>query len=186
MIFWLWGRKSFEKWASGKNDTEAMNDVSVSRIAYSTKDVSIYSCLEFNISHHAFWQKYTWSNRCYWNHRGQNLLTVFHRFLWHWGWLRCHADPMDYFWRQINLHQMSFPRNFRDGNSPLWDNYVPQMIWISVPKAFIYITKAEFLAISPYYSNVIMARWHLKSPASRWFAQTFVQARIKENIKASR
>ena len=30
------------------------------------------------------------------------------------------------------------------------------------------------------------ARWRLKSPASRLFAQSFVQAQIKENIKASR
>ena len=28
--------------------------------------------------------------------------------------------------------------------------------------------------------------WRLKSPASRWFAQPFVQAQIKENIKAPR
>ena len=30
------------------------------------------------------------------------------------------------------------------------------------------------------------ARWHLKSPASRLFAQPFVQVQIKENIKALR
>ena len=30
------------------------------------------------------------------------------------------------------------------------------------------------------------ARWRLKSPASRLFTQPFVQAQIKENIKAPR
>ena len=30
------------------------------------------------------------------------------------------------------------------------------------------------------------ARWHLKSPASRVFAQPFIQAQIKENIEAPR
>ena len=30
------------------------------------------------------------------------------------------------------------------------------------------------------------ARWHLKSPASRLFSQAFIQAQIKENIKAPR
>ena len=32
----------------------------------------------------------------------------------------------------------------------------------------------------------LWARWHLKTPASRLFAQTFVQAQIKENIKSPR
>ena len=31
-----------------------------------------------------------------------------------------------------------------------------------------------------------MARWRLKSPASRLFTQSFIQAQIKENIKAPR
>ena len=30
----------------------------------------------------------------------------------------------------------------------------------------------------------LWARWRLKSPASRWFAQPFVQAQVEENIKA--
>ena len=30
------------------------------------------------------------------------------------------------------------------------------------------------------------APWRLKSPASQWFTQTFIQAQIKENIKAPR
>ena len=30
------------------------------------------------------------------------------------------------------------------------------------------------------------ARWHLKSPALRLFTQPFIQAQIKENIKATR
>ena len=35
-----------------------------------------------------------------------------------------------------------------------------------------------------HYSDVIMARWCLKSPASRSFTQRFNQVQIKENIKA--
>ena len=35
-----------------------------------------------------------------------------------------------------------------------------------------------------HYSDVIMSLWRLKSPASRLFTQPFVQAQIKENIKA--
>ena len=31
--------------------------------------------------------------------------------------------------------------------------------------------------------NTVTSKWHLKSPASRLFAQLFVQAQIKENIK---
>ena len=37
-----------------------------------------------------------------------------------------------------------------------------------------------------YYCDVIMARWRLKSPASRLFTQPFIKAQIKENIKAPR
>ena len=37
-----------------------------------------------------------------------------------------------------------------------------------------------------HYSDVIMKRWRLKSPASRLFTQPFIQAQIKENIKAQR
>ena len=38
-----------------------------------------------------------------------------------------------------------------------------------------------------HYGDVIMgAPWRLKSPASRWFTQPFIQAQIKENIKAPR
>ena len=33
-------------------------------------------------------------------------------------------------------------------------------------------------------SDVIMAQWRLKSPGSRLFTQPFIQAQIKENIKA--
>ena len=32
----------------------------------------------------------------------------------------------------------------------------------------------------------VTSQWRLKSPVSRWFAQPFVQARIKENVKAPR
>ena len=35
-----------------------------------------------------------------------------------------------------------------------------------------------------HHSDVIMVRWHLKSPASRLFTQPFVDAQIIENIKA--
>ena len=35
-----------------------------------------------------------------------------------------------------------------------------------------------------HYSDVMMARWCLKSPASRSFTQRFNQVQIKENIKA--
>ena len=38
----------------------------------------------------------------------------------------------------------------------------------------------------PYYSDVIISAMALKSPASRLFAQSLVQARIKENVKAPR
>ena len=37
-----------------------------------------------------------------------------------------------------------------------------------------------------HYSDVIMRAMVLKSPASRLFIQPFVQAQIKENIKALR
>ena len=32
----------------------------------------------------------------------------------------------------------------------------------------------------------MMVRWLLKSPALRWYTQPFIQAQIKENIKAPR
>ena len=41
--------------------------------------------------------------------------------------------------------------------------------------------KRKFIILTSKY-----ARWHLKSPASRLFTQPFIQAQIKENIKASR
>ena len=34
--------------------------------------------------------------------------------------------------------------------------------------------------------TALWARWRLKSPGSRWFTQSFVQAQIKENTKAPR
>ena len=37
-----------------------------------------------------------------------------------------------------------------------------------------------------HYSDVIRMQWHLKLPASRLFTQPFIQAQIKENIKAPR
>ena len=37
-----------------------------------------------------------------------------------------------------------------------------------------------------HYNDVIMGAMRLKSPASRLFAQPFIQVQIKENIKASR
>ena len=37
-----------------------------------------------------------------------------------------------------------------------------------------------------HYADVRWARWRLKSPASRLFTQPFIQAQIKENIKAQR
>ena len=37
-----------------------------------------------------------------------------------------------------------------------------------------------------HYSDVIMSRWRLKTPVSRLFAQPFIRAHIKENIKALR
>ena len=39
---------------------------------------------------------------------------------------------------------------------------------------------------APHYSDVIWVRWRLKSPASWLFTQPFVQAQIKESIKAPR
>ena len=44
----------------------------------------------------------------------------------------------------------------------------------------------QLLSLRVHYSDVIMARWRLKSPASRLFTQPFIQARIKENFKAPR
>ena len=38
-----------------------------------------------------------------------------------------------------------------------------------------------FITVTSYW-----VRWHLKSPASRWFAQPFVQTQIKENNRAPR
>ena len=43
-----------------------------------------------------------------------------------------------------------------------------------------------WLGVLTHYSGVIMARWHLKSPASRLFTQPFIHAQIKVNIKAPR
>ena len=51
---------------------------------------------------------------------------------------------------------------------------------------------SKHLTISPAILNdgIIVtswwARWRLKSPASRWFTQSFIQAEMKENIKAPR
>ena len=43
------------------------------------------------------------------------------------------------------------------------------------------------ISVSEHYNDVMMrARWRLKSPAPRLFAQPFVQAQIKENTKALR
>ena len=47
----------------------------------------------------------------------------------------------------------------------------------------IYILYTKYIFVT-HYSDVIWALWRFKSPASRLFAQPFIQAQIKENIKA--
>ena len=42
----------------------------------------------------------------------------------------------------------------------------------------------QFMQAAVHYSDVVMGRWRLKSPASRLFTQPFIQTLIKENIKA--
>ena len=52
------------------------------------------------------------------------------------------------------------------------------------------VTSADYLGVV-YYNRILLlcitvARWHLKSPASRLFTGPFTQGQIKENIKAPR
>ena len=49
-----------------------------------------------------------------------------------------------------------------------------------------YLTKYHAHLVMCHYSDVIMLRWRLKSPASPLFSQPFIQAQLKEYIKAPR
>ena len=84
-----------------------------------------------------------------------------------------------------NLH----PR--LEGASGLTDRYLD---WESGDISYV-IFKAHFdrfVENSLWFCRTLItvtsqwARWHLKSPASWLFSQTFIQAHIKENIKAPR
>ena len=55
-----------------------------------------------------------------------------------------------------------------------------------VPLGNIITNYTSFRSRNLHYSDVIMTRWCLKSPASRLFVQPFIRAQIKENIKAPR
>ena len=72
------------------------------------------------------------------------------------------------------------------------------MLWYkNPPEQTIFIWTAIRLSVVPHewqherkraseLDLNIWARWRLKSPASRLFTQLFIQAQIKENIKAPR
>ena len=64
----------------------------------------------------------------------------------------------------------------------IWQQTMPLRIQIQIQimAAAIMYTKIH-ITMTPLW-----ARWRLKSPASRLFAQPFIQAQIKENIKAPR
>ena len=49
-------------------------------------------------------------------------------------------------------------------------------------------TSRTLIKLSDHFIKVMSwwARWRLKSPASRLFAEPFIQAQIKENIKTPR
>ena len=53
-------------------------------------------------------------------------------------------------------------------------------------RAYLHHTKEYTNTDDGHYSDVLMARGSLKSPASRLFTQPFIQAQIKENNKAPR
>ena len=63
--------------------------------------------------------------------------------------------------------------------SPLKNDFCPR------EKVLNDIT-TDYLLYIIDYSDVIMSRWRLKSPALRLFTQSFIQVQIKENIKAPR
>ena len=63
--------------------------------------------------------------------------------------------------------------------SPLKNDFCPR------EKVLNDIT-TDYLLYIIDYSDVIMSRWRLKSPALRLFTQPFIQVQIKENIKAPR
>ena len=86
-----------------------------------------------------------------------------------------------------------------------WSLNSRKRIWISIKKlfekentCFINITvlfeAKQYQAVKPFFFRIRqhitvttqLARWRLKSPASRWFAQPCVQAQIIEMIKALR
>ena len=71
-----------------------------------------------------------------------------------------------------------------------WLLYFPETLEAS-PFKFHMISVCEWdfyghAATKTHYNDVIWARWRLRSPASRLFIKPFIQAQIKENIKAPR
>ena len=54
------------------------------------------------------------------------------------------------------------------------------------PAAKTIINTKGILMFTIHYSDVLMARWRLKSPALPLFTQPFVQEEINENTKAPR
>ena len=65
-----------------------------------------------------------------------------------------------------------------------------EYIQIHIPTVFVVFCirndRLTNILLGYHYSDVMWTRWRLKSPASRLFVQPFVQAQIKENIKAPR
>ena len=70
-----------------------------------------------------------------------------------------------------------------------WNNVDSWLVsWHSSKGQFTAIAQATIIASPPWGKCITMtswwARWRLKSPASRVFTQPFIQAQMKENIKA--
>ena len=117
-----------------------------------------------------------------WHHRlSQTLITMYIYISFsqdivqfHWIFSSAVISPyLDWWW--ITIHGLIFV--FCIDVTLIYKEYRFIIRWISslLPVTLSYLPTT----VTSYW-----ARWRLKSPASPWFVQPFVQARIKENIKA--
>ena len=101
-------------------------------------------------------------------------------------------------WRRSICHEKSWPRATAAGwraryphfwNLP-WGRCTDSIKTVSVDSSLKHVTNPAWHSMRFCSLYIIMksewARWRLKSPASRLFTQPFIQAQIRENIKAPR
>ena len=111
------------------------------------------------------------------------MVYIFGGTLWHPRIPRCTHQETPVLW-QLN-HEFN---NYRSDISWHDCHFVLRLQFTCIYSTELNVigTNAIFVTLREHYSDVIMSAMASKTPASRLFAQPFVQVQIKENIKVPR